>query len=546
MLRPKPTMISLSMKDVTEHLESIDRKAAKARAEGTVNSFSMRQPLGALKNETIPITAEEPRVIYLNERDARIQGITPVPISTDMLHSFDLTIRSRSSAESADRTPRARSLETMPHDDAENRTTTTASMDDDSVSLGFLESDREDEEPDFIEDQDFMMTEVPGASPIPRAPRPSLDYSSFEGSSRDSSPFGEHELSPNITIRKPWKPSSKLTIQVPEDASTPSAPISEAAQNNQVQRLRARHPLPRSPLFRSIDPAQTPMRQTTIGLAPRLNSPGTPSTLFSQPPRSSRTYRQREMTYSYEESENPNAGETEVYEDETADPRPYDDESYYDEHEDDVNYYQEEDEEEEEIRNEGELRDEEQADAGQQLDSMFHGVNSLRYRERSSHHDSSTTDDMDEALPSSPPMYIGGAGGVDGNMSRSSRILVQNLQSAAMERASGRTGLLSSPSLQLPPPFSASPRRVSDNNALPVMPPMVPSSDDDRGRSRTRFLRLGDGGRPSSLEAHAGDSSASPASAQSPYDNSQQDGSPGVSPLPFSLLLTPARTKYPS
>lgn len=105
-------------------------------------------------------------------------------------------------------------------------------------------------------------------------------------------------------------------------------------------RQRSRE-LSRSPLGNSVRPEGTPMRTTsTVGLAPRLVSPGTPSTLFGQPPRSARTtrttrtYRQRELTYSYEESENPNASdlpeqEVDIHEDETAHPE-YDDDRYYD------------------------------------------------------------------------------------------------------------------------------------------------------------------------------------------------------------------------
>lgn len=296
------------------------------------------------------------------------------------------------------------------------------------------------------------------------------------------------------------------------------------------------------------------MRSTTVGLAPRLSSPGTPSTLFSQPPRSTRTYRQRELTYSYDESENPNAEEVQIWEDDTAE-QPMDDDDYYDEDE----YYGEEYEEyegEDEGIEKAELATDsvdegleaataahaEQA-AAIHLDLMMERA-SLRYREHDSIHDSSTTDatdDMDEALASSPPMYVGQAGGIDRDISRSSRTLVQNLQSTAASGAASRatsvrtvSGLPSSPSLMLPPPFSASPRKVSDNNALPASPAipeasMMQSSDDDRGRGRTRFPRLGAGGRPSSMDAQVGDSPASPAS---PYDYnniSQEDGSPSVS-----------------
>ena len=343
---------------------------------------------------------------------------------------------------------------------------------------------------------------------------------------------------------------TRLTTLVPEDASTPPAPIPPA-----VERLRTRHqPLARSPLFRSIDPGQTPMRPTTVGLAPRLNSPGTPSMLFSHPPRSTRTYRQREMTYSYDESENPNAEEVQVWEDDTTE-QSMDDEDFYDENE----YYGEEYEE-----YEGEDEGSEEGDSAtnsvserlevataahaEQAAAIHHDLMmeraGLRYRQHDSIHDSFTTDatdDMDEALPSSPPMYVGQAGGVDGHVSRSSRTLVQSLQSAAASGATSRapsvrtvSGLPSSPSLMLPPPFSASPRKVSDNNALPASPAMpetsmMQSSDDDRGRGRTRFPRLGAGGRPSSMDAQVGDSPASPIS---PYDYnniSQEDGSRSVS-----------------
>ena len=186
----------------------------------------------------------------------------------------------------------------------------------------------------------------------------------------------DRELSSNI-IPRSQSLQQMLTSRnlVPEDASIPAAMPTElptlpnsttfgqlgreqhqtlgvlippaVARNMQMGRLdnvggrqRSRE-LPRSPLVNSNRPDGTPMRTTsTVGLAPRLASPGTPSTLFGQPPRSARTtrttrtYRQREMTYSYEESENPNASdipeqEVDIHEDETAHPE-YDDDRYYD------------------------------------------------------------------------------------------------------------------------------------------------------------------------------------------------------------------------
>ena len=185
-------------------------------------------------------------------------------------------------------------------------------------------------------------------------------------------PLGR-ELSSSIALRKHSR-QHRLTSRnlAPEDASTPAAMPNNppslpnsmtlgqlgrqqhqaprvyippaVARNMQMGRLdnldghqRARE-LPRSPLVNSVRPSGTPMRTTsTIGLAPRLVSPGTQSTLFGQPPRSvrtARTYRAREMTYSYEESENPNSSdvpeqEMDIHEDETAHPE-YDDDRYYD------------------------------------------------------------------------------------------------------------------------------------------------------------------------------------------------------------------------
>lgn len=217
MLRPKPTMISLSMKDVTEHLESIDRKAAKARAEGIVSYSSMRHPLTDLPTASSPspiVSLEAPTVLYLSDRnydrDPRIQGITPVPITTDMLHTLDLPSRTRDSAQPTDPFAVGRSIEppSLAESQSENtRTITTASasssttqgidtpdsahQDSGSHSPGFLESEHSynSGDPDFLaEDQDSIMTETPGpgGSPMPRVPRASVDYNDFQYSSRIS------------------------------------------------------------------------------------------------------------------------------------------------------------------------------------------------------------------------------------------------------------------------------------------------------------------------------------------------------------------------
>lgn len=217
MLRPKPTMISLSMKDVTEHLESIDRKAAKTRAEGVVSYSSMRHPLVDLPTASSPpliVSLEAPTVIYLSDRnhdrDPRFQGITPVPITTDMLHTFNLPSRARDSAEPTEQFAVARSIEplSLAESQSENtRTITTASasgsttreihtpdsapQDSDNHSPGFLESEHSYNpgDSDFLnEEQGSIMTETPGpgGSPMPRISRASVDYVDFQYSSRMS------------------------------------------------------------------------------------------------------------------------------------------------------------------------------------------------------------------------------------------------------------------------------------------------------------------------------------------------------------------------
>lgn len=73
-----------------------------------------------------------------------------------------------------------------------------------------------------------------------------------------------------------------------------------------LQRLRARNPLPRSPLYRSYSHQVSPEGTRSIGLASHLASPSTPGVLFSQPARQparrSRDYRLHTSAFSREES----------------------------------------------------------------------------------------------------------------------------------------------------------------------------------------------------------------------------------------------------
>lgn len=73
----------------------------------------------------------------------------------------------------------------------------------------------------------------------------------------------------------------------------------------EVQRLRARVPLPRSPLLRSQG-ANSPER-LMVSLTPRVASYGTPGLLLSQLARRPRRYRPRTISYSFKESEKASA-----------------------------------------------------------------------------------------------------------------------------------------------------------------------------------------------------------------------------------------------
>jgi hypothetical protein len=87
--------------------------------------------------------------------------------------------------------------------------------------------------------------------------------------------------------------ATNLSI-VPPDVSTP-----RNNEMHEIHRLRARYPLPRSPLFRAQG-AKSPERRLTTSLTPRVASYGTPGLLLSQPARRPRSYRPRTISYSFE------------------------------------------------------------------------------------------------------------------------------------------------------------------------------------------------------------------------------------------------------
>lgn len=199
---------------------------------------------------------------------------------------------------------------------------------------------------------------------------------------------------------------------MPDDISTPAPLIS-----NDVQRLRARLPLPRSPLHMSELVAKSPERSHADNLSMRVASYGAPSLLLSQPPRRApKAYRPRTISYSYDESERASA----VYE------------------EPQVNV------------SDNEESQSGQGQPGEQM-SLYEELRGSSLQSVSGRSD----------IPSSPPP---------------GPVIVHNHEA-------NRTIYFSSPSLpgELPPPFSAVPRRTSLVASIPSILSQEGYKSDDSG-----------------------------------------------------------------
>ncbi|OAF59318.1 hypothetical protein VC83_04370 [Pseudogymnoascus destructans] len=232
MLRPSPTIISLSKRDVVEHLENVVRKAATSRCGGAEQPGGTRfmQPL---YNRQSTFT-----------EDARA----------------DVSSGSKSSdgSDTDEASQMVEPISRLPSLDDEDLGTddeyqlTRLSLRDDNPSEGV-----DLRQPLAFRSSESRRQETPQEN--------NLGYVGFmERPSRDSSLF------------------------VPDDVSTP-----QEAGLPALQRLRARNSLPRSPLYRSYNHRPSPEGSRSVGLASQLVSPGSPGVLFSQPARRSRDYRLR-------------------------------------------------------------------------------------------------------------------------------------------------------------------------------------------------------------------------------------------------------------
>jgi hypothetical protein len=299
MLRRGPTSISLSNRDVTEHLEHIELQKCHER-DKLQSRQSQRLPSGQVtctptvsagdcpqNNERNEVTVYEfgdvnqQRMLRANATFAP----TPPPgppggaegnsHGEGSLSDFDAAVLATEDQLPLDQCSDSENEENL------------APADPVDTSGRF-------EEPPFIIHEDASRQ---------FSTRHTFDYGGFvESATNASSSFSELGPYSCIKFSTPTYPPYFLIVIginlsiVPQDMSTP--------RNNEISevpRLR-RVPLPRSPLFRSQG-ANSPERRLTTSLTPRVASYGTPSLLLSQPPRRPRSYRHRTISYSFEESE---------------------------------------------------------------------------------------------------------------------------------------------------------------------------------------------------------------------------------------------------
>ncbi|KFY86125.1 hypothetical protein V500_07862 [Pseudogymnoascus sp. VKM F-4518 (FW-2643)] len=270
MLRPSPTMISLSKRDVREHLENVGRKAATSLcgdAEQPVNTRFLTQPL---YNRQSTFT-DDARATSWGQ--SSFQGTTRCTTGD--------TIRGQS--DGPDVSSESRSSDGSDTDEISH-------MEQPISRLLSLE-DNEDSGNEDVYQLTGLSLQDDNASEGSDLRQP-LGFRSSE-SRRQETPQ-ENNLAYGGLMGRPSRDSSSF---VPDDVSTP-----QEARLPTLQRLRVRNPLPRSPLYRSYSHRPSPEGPKSVGLASHLASPGSPGVLFSQPARRSRDYRLRTPAFSREES----------------------------------------------------------------------------------------------------------------------------------------------------------------------------------------------------------------------------------------------------
>ncbi|OBT66332.1 hypothetical protein VE03_04920 [Pseudogymnoascus sp. 23342-1-I1] len=259
-------MISLSKRDMGEHLENVGRKAISSKCGGSEQymntKFLMHPPYNRQSTFTDGARAT-PWSQSSFQGNTRCHTGDPISGQSD---GPDVSSESGSS-DGTDTDEIAQLVQSrsrfMSFEDSE-----ISGTEDVYQLTGLsLQDDHADEDADSR--QPFSLR-----SPISR---------------RQETPQ-ENNLGNDGSMRRPSRDSSSF---VPDDVSTP-----QEARLPTLQRLRVRNPLPRSPLYRSYNHRPSPEGTRSVGLASHLASPGSPGVLFSQPARRPRDYRLRTPAFS--------------------------------------------------------------------------------------------------------------------------------------------------------------------------------------------------------------------------------------------------------
>jgi len=309
MLRRAPTSISLSNRDVTEHLESIERKKRQNRENiqpnqgRKVSSSLVAHGLTDSVAGQLQKTQKNDDTIYecgdLNQQRALRGRALPFRYPREIGHegSWD-------ESPTSDVDPNGLQLGELSAIEACTDSENEENRDPihPAESLGNLE-----EGPVLHHEESLQQSS--------RIPRTTFDYGGFVDINADqSSSFRELvarvavSLINSSTREKSGVLHGVTTNRsiVPQDFSTP-----RSSEMPESHRLRSRYPLPRSPLFRA-EGANSPERRLMASLTPRMASYGTPSLLLSQLARRPRSYRPRTISYSFEESERASAAYEQV------------------------------------------------------------------------------------------------------------------------------------------------------------------------------------------------------------------------------------------
>lgn len=193
MLRLSPTIISLSKRDVKEHLENISRKAGAVQCDGIVETSTARLPL-QLHINCEPVTTEYARGTFRDQRNCQSgtlsqARITDVGLQTEVLDdSFASRGLNGNDGDEADLL--SSSLPLLPANRLESPEENEALLNEDGyISAVFSPSDDFGKHVDLIQQLPFQDSESRRRL---TPPEHAFDYGGFvQSSTSDSSWFGK-------------------------------------------------------------------------------------------------------------------------------------------------------------------------------------------------------------------------------------------------------------------------------------------------------------------------------------------------------------------